>query len=200
MFKHHDTLVPSKTGFAAEVKRGQTVRIIDVEGEQVADFVAFKRDDYAERFDPSVTIDALRKISICQNDVLYSNRYRPMFTVTQDRVQRHDLLNSACRPEMYQFLYQQQQHGSCFENLSEALSEFAVPTPDQYYAFNIFMNTVVTPDGTVRVHRPKSRPGDFIDLHAEMDVIIGVSACPCEESEVNGYICTPLRVQVRSFA
>lgn len=192
----NEYLIPARMGLAIAVKQGQTVRIIDVEGEQVADFAAYQRMDHSERLDPSVTMDALHAYVVGQDDVLYSNKYRPMFTITRDLVQCHDLLNSACRAEMYEFLYQKSGHRSCYENLNEAFGQFGVSKPDQHYTLNIFMNTELLPDGQMLVKRPKSKPGDFIDLRAEMDVIVGISACPCEESIVNGYVCTPLRVQV----
>lgn len=190
-------LIPATKGFALEMKRGQSIRVTDVDGEQVADFVAFQKDDYLERLDPSVTMDVLRAYRVGKGDILYSNKYRPMFTIVEDSVQCHDLLNSSCRPEMYKVLYKKPDHSSCYENLSIALTLFGVPIPDQHYPINLFMHTDVTPDGKMVVKRPKSRPGDCVVLKAEIDVVVGVSACPCEESVVNGYRCTPIRIEIQ---
>lgn len=188
--------VPATKGIAIEMKKDQVVRIIDVAGEQVADFVAYRTEDFMERLDPSVTMDALQAYRIGQNDVLYSNKYHPMFTILEDKVQCHDLLNSACRAEMYEFLYHKSTHRNCYDNLNDALRVFHIPIPHQHYPFNIFMHTEVNDKGKMIVKRPLSKAGDFISLRAEMNMIIGISACPCEESIVNGYNCTPLQIEL----
>lgn len=188
--------ISAMSGIAVQVREGQSIRIIDVMGEQVADLVAYRANDYSERFDPSVTMDALQVFKVAQGDVLYSNKYQSMFTIVDDKIACHDLLNSACRPEMYEFLYNKKNHRSCYENLNGALTKFGVPQPDQHYPFNIFMHTEITQNGKVTVKRPISKAGDSITLRAEMDLVVAVSACPCEESVVNGYKCTPLRLEI----
>lgn len=165
-------------------------------GEQVADFTAYNASRPNERIDPGVTIDALGKINVMSGDILYSNQYRPLLTIMKDTVGRHDFINSACRPEMYEVLYNRKDHASCYNNLNEALKEFGLPAPDQHYPFNLFMNTVIEPSGKVSVERPLSKAGDYIELRAEMDLIIAISACPCSESACNGYKCTPIAVKI----
>ncbi|MCR8635480.1 urea carboxylase-associated family protein [Paenibacillus radicis (ex Xue et al. 2023)] len=192
----HEWLIPSKEGRSFQLAKGQTLKVIDVNGQQVADFVAYRESDSKERLDPSVTMDALRTMSIKPGDLLYSNLYTPMLTLLEDTVGKHDFINSACRPEMYEFLYNKPNHQSCYHNLNTALSEFGIPQPDQHYPFNIFMNTVIDGRGDIQIEAPLSAAGDYITLRAEMDVIIAISACPCEESVCNGYQCTPIRVEI----
>ncbi|GEO27062.1 hypothetical protein AAC03nite_28470 [Alicyclobacillus acidoterrestris] len=192
----NEYFVPATRAIAFTMKKGQIVRIIDVAGEQVADVVAYRSGDYSERLDPSVTMDALRVYKLGKNDVLYTNKYRPMFTIVEDTVECHDLFNSACRSEMYEFLYEKSNHRSCYGNLNEVLEKYEVPIPDQHYTVNFFMNTALSPNGRVAVERPLSKAGDYVSLRAEMDVVVGVSACPCEESVVNGFTCTPLRIEI----
>lgn len=189
-------LIPATKGLGFKLDKGQIVRVTDVEGEQVADFAAYNAVHPNERIDPGVTIDALGKMNVLPGDILYSNQYRPLLTIIKDTVGRHDFINSACRPEMYEVLYNKKDHASCYNNLNEALTEFGLPAPDQHYTFNLFMNTVIDPSGKVSVERPLSKAGDYVDLRAEMDLIIAISACPCSESVCNGYKCTPIAVEV----
>ncbi|WP_429370517.1 DUF1989 domain-containing protein [Paenibacillus sp. DS2015] len=191
-------VIPAEKGRSFRLKRGQIVKVIDVEGKQVADFVAIVTDNTSERLDPTVTMDVLRTIHVKPNDILYSNVYSPLLTVMEDNVGRHDFMNSACRPEMYGFLYQQPEHASCYHNLNVALAEFGIQPPHQHYPFNIFMNTVIDSQGQIEVKAPLSQPGDFISLRAEMDLIIAISACPCKESDCNGTHCTPIKVEIIS--
>lgn len=138
----------------------------------------------------------MRSKNLKPGDIIYSTRYRPLFTILSDVVGRHDLLLPACRPEMYEVLYNKKDHVSCFHNLNQALAQFGIPAAAQHIPFNLFMNTIVDSDGAVRVERPLSRAGDYIELRAEMDLIVAVSACPCAESACNGYNCTPIAVDI----
>ncbi|KRE83746.1 hypothetical protein ASG89_11515 [Paenibacillus sp. Soil766] len=188
--------IPATEGLALLLKRGQVIRVTDVEGEQVADFVAYREDDISERLDPSVTMDALHAMKVKPGDIIYSNKYTPMLTIMRDTVGQHDFINSACRPEMYELLYNKRDHTSCYMNLNNALAQFEIAAPDQHYPFNIFMNTVIQASGQIRVEKPLSQAGDCIELRAEMDLVVAISACPCEESLCNGYKCTPIGVDV----
>jgi uncharacterized protein YcgI (DUF1989 family) len=188
--------IPATEGLGLQLKKGQLIRVTDVEGEQVADFVAYREDDISERLDPSVTMDALHAMKVKPGDMIYSNKYTPMLTIMKDTVGQHDFINSACRPEMYELLYNKQDHTSCYTNLNEALASFEIPAPDQHYPFNLFMNTIIQPSGQISVEKPLSKAGDYIELRAEMDLVVAISACPCAESLCNGYKCTPIRVDI----
>jgi len=189
-------LIPASQGLGFKLDKGQIVRVTDVEGEQVADFAAYSASNPNERIDPSVTMDALHKMNVKPGDILYSNQYRPLLTLIADTVGRHDFINSACRPEMYEFLYNKKDHASCYNNLNDALEEFGILAPDQHYPFNLFMNTVIDPSGNISVERPLSTAGDYVELRAEMDLIIAISACPCSQSVCNGDKCTPIAVRI----
>lgn len=188
--------IPAKEGRSFTLQQGQYIKIIDIAGQQVSDFVAYNAHNFNERLDPTITMDVIRSINIKPHDKIYSNLYTPMFTLIEDKVGKHDFLNSSCRPEMYAFLYQKLDHASCYHNLNNALKLYGISPPDQHYAFNIFMNTVVDDRGLIQIKAPLSKAGDYITLKAEMDVIAAISACPCEESDCNGYLCTPIQVEI----
>jgi uncharacterized protein len=188
--------IPANEARSYILKQGQTIKVIDEAGQQVADFVAYNANNHKERLDPSVTMDVLRSMNIKPQDRLYSNLYTPMLTILEDTVGKHDFINSSCRPEMYDFLYQKPDHASCYHNLNHTLIQHGVSPPDQHYAFNIFMNTTIDERGLIQVKTPLSKAGDYITLKAEMDVIVAISACPCEESDCNGHLCTPISVEI----
>ncbi|MNI27480.1 hypothetical protein D3C73_812160 [compost metagenome] len=139
-------LIPAKKGHGFRLLKGQIIKVIDEAGQQVADLVAYCADDpLEERLDPSVTMDVQRSIHLKPKNYLYSNLYNPMLMILEDTVGKHDLINSACRPEMYNFLYNKPDHESCYHNLNLALAPFGISQPDQHYPFNLFMHTVISP-------------------------------------------------------
>jgi uncharacterized protein YcgI (DUF1989 family) len=176
------TLAP-QSGTAFELNQGDLLRVIDPEGEQVADLIAFNRNDLNEWLSSGRTIDYANTIYVTTNHVLYSNRSRPMFTITADEVGRHDFLLTPCSPETFQIIYKDQRyHPSCFENFSTNLRRYGI-TPDQIpTTFNIFMNVEVGADGQLSILPPRSRAGQSISLRAEMDLIVGLTACSAEMS------------------
>ncbi|MFD2672657.1 DUF1989 domain-containing protein [Marinicrinis sediminis] len=189
--------IPARTGAAFHVKRHQRIRVIDVSGEQVADFTAFYAPNTEERLDPLVTIDVLGHIQPKIGDALYSNQYRPMLTFIRDDVGRHDLLYPACRPEMYKLLYDKgDAHPNCYDNLNQAIQPFGIAPLTQHHSFNVFMNVQQTAQGALQVVRPLSKAGDQLEMRAEMDLIIAISACPTLESPCNGYHCTDIVIEI----
>ncbi|WP_339186904.1 urea carboxylase-associated family protein [Paenibacillus sp. FSL R5-0490] len=189
-------LIPAKTGYALKVNTGSLLRITDLEGQQVIDFVAYDATDANHRLDPGVTMDVLRTYRIKPGQFVYSNQYQPLLKIVRDTVGVHDFFNSACRPEMYEVLYDKKDHASCYHNLNTALEPFGILPPDQHYPFNLFMKSVIDSEGKIDVVAPDSRAGDYIEMEALMDLTIGLSACPCEESSCNGYNCTPIQLDV----
>jgi len=110
--------IPAKTGYALKVNKGSLLRITDLEGQQVIDFVAYDAHDANHRLDPGVTMDVLRTYRIKPGQFVYSNQYQPLLKIVRDTVGVHDFFNSACRPEMYEVLYDKKDHASCYHNLN----------------------------------------------------------------------------------
>ena len=184
-----------QTGTAFELRRGQELRVIDLEGEQVADLMAFNRDDYGEWLSSGRSIDYANSRYLTKGNILYSNRSRPMFMMTDDEVGRHDFLLTPCSRETFQIIYQnEEEHPSCLENLSRHFSEFGI-TPDTIATtFNIFMNVQVDARGQLRILPPLSKAGDSITLRAEMDLVVGLTACSAELS--NNYRFKPIGYEI----
>lgn len=184
----HETLrgpirIPPQSGTAFKLKQGEILRVTDPLGEQVSDLFAFKDGDLACSLSSGRSIDYASKIYLSTGDVLYSNDSRPMFTIGEDKVGRHDFLLTPCSQEMFEILYHHHgHHPSCFENLYTSLAAFDIRPEQIGTTFNIFMKVDVGADGAVRVDVPPSRAGDYVELHAEMDLICALTACSAENS------------------
>jgi uncharacterized protein YcgI (DUF1989 family) len=175
--------LPPQTGAALIVKRGQQLEIVDPQGEQVSDLISFSQGDRGEWLSSGRTIDYANTIYVTTGHTLYSNRSRPMWTIVEDTVGRHDFLLTPCSPETFTILYKTTgHHPSCFENLVRNLEPFGIPPDAIPTTLNVFMNVDVLPSGELRILPPRSRPGDRLVLRAEMDLIAGVTACSAELS------------------
>jgi uncharacterized protein YcgI (DUF1989 family) len=186
-----------QTGVGLRLRRGQVLRVIDPQGEQVSDVVAFAADDTGERLSSGRSIDYNNTVYLTAGHVLYSNRSNPMFTILEDRVGRHDFLLTPCSPETFEILYEGHEgyHPSCFENLEKNLEPFGIAGDDIPTTFNAFMNVAISATGELHIGPPLSGPGDFLDLRAEMDLIVGVTACSAEKS--NNHSFKPIDLEVR---
>ncbi len=175
--------IAPQCGVSFKLAKGELLRVYDPQGEQVADLFAFKDGDAACSLSSGRSIDYAGKIYLSTGDVLYANDSREMFTIVADTVGRHDFLLTPCSQEMFEKLYHWQgHHPSCFENLCNAFEPHGIASQQISTSFNIFMNVAVDANGAVRVLAPSSKPGDYIELRAEMDLICGLTACSAEQS------------------
>lgn len=175
-------MIEPQTGVAFVMSKGSTLTVIDVQGEQVSDLTAFGLDQ-REWLSSGRSIDYNNTIALTTDHVLYSNRSNKMFTIVEDLVAVHDFLYAPCSPEMFQALYGYgPDHPSCFRNLADNLKAFGIEDDQVPTTFNIFMNVEVMTTGELKIHPPASKPGDYIKLRAEMDLIVGLTACSAELS------------------
>jgi uncharacterized protein YcgI (DUF1989 family) len=175
--------IPPQSGAGFVVRRGEVLRVIDPFGEQVSDLFAFREGDASCALSSGRSIDYASRIYLTTGDVLYANDSRAMFTIVADTVGRHDFLLTPCSQEMFEILYHHHgHHPSCFENLSKAFDPFGIEPARITTTFNIFMDVTVAADGEVRVLVPRSKPGDCIELRAEMDMVCALTSCSAEKS------------------
>jgi uncharacterized protein YcgI (DUF1989 family) len=187
--------IAPQSGTAFELARGERLRVIDPVGQQVADCIAFALNDREEWLSSGRTFDYNGTIYLTAGHVLYSNRSNPMLTITADTVGRHDFLYTPCSSEMFSILYNTKgPHPSCFDNLCKNLKRFDIPPDRIPTTFNIFMNVGLTPDGTLSVMPPCSKAGDYLEMRAEVDLIIGLTACSAELS--NNYEFKPIDFEI----
>lgn len=195
--------IAPQAGTAFFLKRGEILRVTDPQGEQVSDLMAFVADETGEGvarplewLSSGRTLDYAETIYISTGHVLYSQNSRPLLTITADTCGRHDFLLTPCSPETFAIIYKNTEyHPSCYENLWRSLAPFGVAPHEIPTSFNLFMN--VTVDGTtgkLAVLPPTSRSGDYIELRAERDLVIGLTACSAEMS--NNYSFKPIDYQI----
>lgn len=175
--------IPPQSGQAFRLKRGDILRVCDPFGEQVSDLFAFNDGDADCSLSSGRSIDYAGKIYLSTGDVLYANDSRKMFTILTDSVGRHDFLLTPCSQQMFELLYQHRgHHPSCFENLYRAFAPFGIRPAQISTTFNIFMKVDVSPEGVVSVETPASKPGDHVELRAEMDLVCALTSCSAEKS------------------
>ena len=188
-----DYLINACSGISIAVAEGQTITIIDVEGGQVADFFAECAGKPDEFLSSAVTIDCNESLRLNVGDCIYTNLYRPMFKIVYDEVREHDLLFPCCRPEMYDFFYQNGKgHPNCYDNINQALTE----RRPIIQPINLFMFTKVDENGKITINPPLSKAGDKVILQAIMNVRVGIAACSVSEGECNDRKCSAIKVIV----
>jgi uncharacterized protein YcgI (DUF1989 family) len=189
-------IIPPRSGVAFTLQSGETLKVIDPEGEQVGDLLAFNRQDNREAISSGRTFDYANRIYLTKGDPLYSNRSNVMLRIVEDTVGRHDFLLTPCSKEMFRIIYgDAHPHQGCFGNLAAALEPYGVCADSIPTAFNCFMNVPVDgATGALRVLPPLSRAGDSISFRAEMDLIIGLTACSAGQS--NNFSYKPIHYEI----
>ena len=188
--------IPERSGTAFRLGRGQRLTVIDPRGCQVADLLAFNRDDVNEVVSSGRTLDYAETIRLTTGHLLYSNRSTPMLEIIEDTVGVHDFLLTPCSYATFHHFYPDlPPHRGCFGNLAEALAPHGVTEDMIPVAFNCFMNVPVeASSGRLEVLPPVSRAGDHITFAARMDLIIGLTACSAPAS--NGGSFKPIHYRV----
>jgi urea carboxylase-associated protein 1 len=191
-----DQVLPPGTPWAGPVLRGQVLRLIDVEGQQVGDLVAFNLHRVDEKFSPPNTANLNRTIRLTTGNALYSDEASLMLRIVKDTVGLHDVLAGACSKYTNFVRYGVEDTPNCRDNFAQAVASYGIGWKDVPYAFNIFMNVPIGSDNSMTIEEPISRAGDHIDLRAEMDVLVAISNCPQTRNACNAYRLKPLRVIV----
>ncbi|HLS52073.1 MAG TPA: urea carboxylase-associated family protein [Burkholderiaceae bacterium] len=190
------TIIAPKSGESFTVKKGQHIRITDIEGYQVADFVCFKLDDFSEFISQADTrVNQTGRISV--GDYIFSNFNNLMFEIVEDKVNGvHDLYYSPCNSYLYEHVFKVGPRNGCFENLGMALAKHGIKQAYVPDPLNVFMHTVIDENYKHSITRPVSKPGDYLEMRALMDCLVAVSACAEDITECNNYNCTPIKVEV----
>ena len=189
------TRIEPRTGTAFDLSKGQVLTVTDPEGGQVSDLLAVSRADPAEILSNGRTFDYEERIMLTTGARLWSNRSNPMLTILEDTAPAHDFLLTPCSKDTFRHFYPDKPvHRGCFGNLAEALEPYGIRPDDIPTAFNVFMNVPVAGDGALSVDPPQSRPGTFTRFRAEMDLVIGLTACAAYAS--NGGTFKPIDYDV----
>jgi len=183
------------------VKRGETLRIVDVEGNQAADTLFFNADDPYERYSACDTIREQGNVYLGAGSKLLSDLCRPLMTITADTVGRHDTLGGACATESNTVRYalEKKTMHACRDSYLLAVVEnekYGLTKRDITHNINFFMNVPVTPDGGLTFADGVSGPGKYVEMRAEMNVIVLISNCPQINNPCNAYNPTPIEMLI----
>ena len=196
-----ETVIPAERGMAFEVKKGQVLRIYQVEEKQVGDCAFFNAHDYKEVFHVGNTLSLNHWLDTGTAKAFthfYSKapRTNVMLTVLEDTVKNHSgHLASRCNRRTLEIRGQGSQQRSCQENLEEALAPYRITGDDIIDIFNVFMAAEFHEDGSYTLVNSTAQHGDYIDLLAEMDILAGISACP-SDTVINDYRPKSLGVKI----
>jgi uncharacterized protein len=192
----HDEIVPALAPWDHVVRKGEVLRIIDLEGNQAVDFLMYALADDAERYSAQDTIAAQGNIFLRTGSVLLSNEGNPMATVLGTSVAYHDTIGGACSCESNTLRYGHHTKGqhACVENFLQANARHGRGKRDMVSNINWFMNVPVEADGALGIVDGISAPGLYVDIRAEMDLVAVVSNCPQINNPCNGFNPTPVRM------
>ena len=173
-----DTVVPTGRPWSARVARGAVLRLIDLEGQQAIDFLCFNAQDPAERYNAANTIKVPCSIYLGEGSVLRSSLARPMMTIIEDSCGYHDTIFGCCSFEIDEVRYGKTNAECCQRNFERELAKHGIGREHVVPNVNFFMYVPVGPAGQAQIVESLSKPGDHVDLRAEMDVIAVLSNCP----------------------
>ena len=193
--------VPAGDYFLHRIEKGQTFRILDLEGNQAADTLFYNADDVSERYSAMDTIRGQGNVYLTAGTVLRSNEDRPMLTITADTCGRHDTLGGACATESNTVRYSLEKKcmHACRDSWMLAINEneeYGLSKSDITHNINFFMNVPVTPDGGLTFEDGISGAGKYVEMKAEMNILVLISNCPQLNNPCNGYNPTPVDVLI----
>lgn len=191
-----EEVIPPRGGTAFKVAAGQVCRVIDLEGKQVADFLCFNLHDLVDKLSVENTQLLNGTLFLTTGHHLYSTKATQLMTITADTCGVHDLISGSCSEYTNAFRYGVRGTPNCRSNFERVLAPYGIPLAEIPYSFNIFMNTPISPEGKTGIQEPKSKPGDYVDLRANVDLLIAISNCPQERNPCNGWNPTKLGVVV----
>jgi urea carboxylase-associated protein 1 len=196
----YDQVLDAGEPWIHEVRAGQIFRIEDLGGNQAVDTLFYNAYDYAERYSASDTILAQKNIYLTTGTRLLSNRSNPLLTIVADTCGRHDTLGGACANEsnMVRYAVEKRYMHACRNSFLKAMAQWGngMEKRDIVSNINFFMNVPVTTDGKLTFEDGISEPGKYVEMRAEMDVLVLISNCPQLNNPCNAYNPTPVRLLI----
>jgi urea carboxylase-associated protein 1 len=194
-----DHVIPARAPWSGLVRRGQTIRIEDSHGQQAVDTLFYNAHDHNERYDAQATLAAQGHAYVEKGTPVLSNRGNVMAVMIADTSGAHDTSAGACSCEAntVRFGHHTRYMHACRENFLLALAPHGMDKRDIVSNINFFMNVPVLPNGDLAIVDGLSKPGDYVELRAAMDLLCVISNCPQVNNPCNGFNPTPIRVIIR---
>ena len=189
-------IVDAKQPWSGLVKRGQVLTIKDTHGQQAVDFLCYDADNTADRYSATNTVKVQGNVYVGNGTVLYADSGKPLLTVIEDTVGRHDTIYGCCSNPNNKLRYDVETTESCYTNFTQELQKHGMDVTSIVPNVNWFMSVPVLGDGSAGVAEAVLKPGSFVKLRAECNVLAVLSNCPQMHNPCNGYDPTPIEVRI----
>ena len=189
-------VIPPGGYWSGVIPAGKTVRIVDLEGCQAVDFLCYNAHATAERYNAADTMKISGRLFVGKGTKLYSDMGNVLMTVVDDTCGRHDTIGGCCSAES-NFVRYGVRGPNCRDNFLKGLAAFGLSKTDIVANLNFFMYVPIGESGEMAIATGVSKPGDYVDIRAEMDVLVALSNCPQINNPANNYRPTPIRISVR---
>ena len=178
------------------LSKGSVLRIVDLEGCQAVDTIIYDAANTQVRYNAANTMKLAFSIYLSKGCVIYDDLAQPLMTIIEDTCGKHDTLAGNCSREINAVRYGKPGKNSCRDNFIKALGELGMQARDIPANINFFMHVPVEANGHVAIADGISKPGDYVDLRAEKEVLVVISNCPQEFNPCSGGNPTPIRLTV----
>ena len=191
-----DLIVPAREPWSVKMRKGEILRIIDLEGQQAVDFLCYNADDSTDRYNAANTIKLNGNIYLGKDAGIWSVRARKLMTFVEDTCGSHDTLYGCCSVEIDDVRFGKNNGRGCQDNFETELAKHGLDSKDVVANINLFMYVPVENNGDIAIAPGVSKAGDYVDLRAEIDVLAVLSNCPEALNNAAGGAPTPIRVIV----
>jgi len=196
MAELENTVLQPGQPWGRKLSKGERLRIVDLEGKQAVDFLCYDAADPSDRYNAANTLKLNAKLFVEKGSILVSEQAKTLFTVIEDTCGKHDTIGGCCSAPMNLLRYSKPGTHNCRDTFIAALKPFGLDARDVVANVNFFMYVPVKPDGHTAITEGGSRPGDYVELRAERDVIAVISNCAQIYNPCNGFNPTPVRIVV----
>ena len=189
-------IVEAKQPWSGLVKKGQVLVIRDTHGQQAVDFLCYDADNTSDRYSATNTVKVQGNVYVGKGTVLYADSGKPLLRVIEDTVGKHDTIYGCCSNPNNKLRYGVKTTESCYTNFTQELQKHGMDVTSIVPNVNWFMSVPVLGDGSAGVAKAALRPGSFVRLRAECNVLAVLSNCPQMHNPCNGYKPTPIEVGI----
>ena len=189
-------IVDAKQPWSGLVKKGQVLVIRDKHGQQAVDFLCYDADNTSDRYSATNTVKVQGNVYVGKGTVLYADSGKPLLRVIEDTIGKHDTIYGCCSNPNNKLRYGVKTTESCYTNFTLELKKHGMDVASIVPNVNWFMSVPVLGDGSAGVAEATLKPGSFVRLRAECNVLAVLSNCPQMHNPCNGYNPTPIEVSI----
>lgn len=191
-----EEVVPAKSSWSGVVKKGQQLKITDLEGQQAVDFLCYNNNDLTDRYSATNTVKVQGNVYVGLGSILYSDSGIPLLEVVEDTIGRHDTVYGCCSNPNNMLRYGVETTESCYTNFEAELAKLGMGKDAIVPNVNWFMSVPVLEDGSAGVDNVVLQPNSYVTLLAKTDTLAVLSNCPQMHNPCNGYNPTPVKVEI----